>query len=441
MQKNNMKILFFPSDIGGGFGHISRCLALAFEAKNRGHECAFLLNKKKYKDKIINEFKVSVIKKPTSWTNLFRLLKQLFSGSKPSFSPLFTEISGLDFQIIRDGFTSEKQITRILDQYIKIVEKFKPDVLIGDTNLLVWILSQKVKIPVVQIVRFAFHPKTARLIWWKDYPEKMIPPDTCALFNPLLLKMRLKPIKKAEDLLQGNFYIVPSISEIEPIPENINTVHVGELTVPIKDSVLPFRFRGTDNSLPLVYITIGGGAGSVGCKLFFSTIIDAFKDKKIQVIVSAGNKFNLSELPQPPENIKLFNWVPGKLMISRADLIVFHGGYGTLMEAVSCGKPSIIIPFHTEQEGNGRRLEKLGCSILMKMSNSSYRQIENKWKFGSYTYLIQDSYDIRPEMLYEKCYEILNNKKYVNAAKALQTKIKKHQGAQKAVDLIENIQP
>ena len=127
-------------------------------------------------------------------------------------------------------------------------------------------------------------------------------------------------------------------------------------------------------------------------------------------------------------------------MISRADLIVFHGGYGTLMEAVSCGKPSIIIPFHTEQEGNGRRLEKLGCSILMKMSSASYRQIENKWKFGGYTYLIQDSYDIRPEVLYEKCYEILNNKKYINAAKVLQTKIKKHKGVQEAVDLIENIQ-
>jgi len=317
------------------------------------------------------------------------------------------------------------------------VNTYKPDVLVGDTNLLVWMLSQKVKIPVVQIVRFAFHPKTAKLTWWKDHPEEIIAPNTCALFNPLLSKMGVKPITKAEYLLQGNLYIVPSIPEIEPIPENGNTVHVGELTVPAKDSELPSWFREIDTSLPLVYITIGGGAGPVGCKLFFSTIIDAFKDLNIQVVVSASNKFNLSELPNPPQNIKFFNWVPGKLVISKADLIIFHGGYGTMMESVACGKPSIIVPFQTEQEGNGRRLEKLGCGILMKMSNSTYQKVERRWKYGKYSYGVQISYSLTSKRMLENVRKIIKTNKFHKNAKKLQKRAQKYGGAKIVIELIE----
>ena len=195
-----MKILFFPSDIGGGFGHISRCLAIAHEAKYSGHKCAFVINDKKYEKKIKNDFNVFISKIHNRYLFLLQLLRNKISVKKSSVSPLFTEISGLDYQVIRDGLDSEKIIMKILNQYLKIAKDFKPDVLIGDTNLLVWMLSRIVQVPVVQIVRFASYPETAKIIWWKTQPEGMTLPDSSALFNPLLRKMGLRPIKRAEDL-------------------------------------------------------------------------------------------------------------------------------------------------------------------------------------------------------------------------------------------------
>lgn len=432
-----MKILFFPSDLGGGFGHISRCIALAEEAKLRGHECAFVINDWKYYNKIKSNFNIYCSIEYPKWITSLAKMKRRIINHRSPIEPIFTEISSLDYQVIRDGLSDEKIIKKKLTEYSKIFKKFKPDLIVGDTNLLVWMLSQLVGVPVAQIVRYASHPKTANLVWWKNKPEDIIPPDSIAVFNPLMSKMGLNPICKAEDLLQGDLYIVPSIPEIEPIPEDPKTIHVGELTISNEDTETPSWFYELNHQLPLVYITVGGGAGPVGNKKFFSTIVEAFYDKLVQVVVSTSTKFHLEDLPKSTENIMFFNWVPGKFLISKADLVVFHGGYGTLMETVTCGKPTITIPFQTEQEGNGRRLEQLGSGCVLKLSKENPKRIEVKWKYGMYSFFVQKSYDLTAAALFGEIEKVLNNKKYEKKAKELQSKIKRYHGAKKAMELIE----
>jgi len=432
-----MKILFFPSDFGGGFGHISRCIALAQEAQQRGHICAFVTNTKKYHLSLSNNFQVCTLRTNRRWNYILPRLKTMFFQSNARFSPLFTEISGLDFQVIRDGLVNETIVKKILAQYVQIVENFNPNLLVGDTNLLVWILSKKVDIPVVQIVRYASHPATAKFIWWKNEPEGLIPPNSSALFNPLLKQMGIRPLKRAEDLLQGDLYIVPSIPEIEPIPMDGKTVHVGELTISKRDVKIPSWFQEIDSHQPLIYVTIGGGAGPVGNKLFFSTIVEAFANKEIQVIVSTSSKFNPRDFPNLPKNIRFLKWVPGKLLISRADLVIFHGGYGTMMESIACGKPTITIPFHSEQEGNGRRLEQLGCGLVVNLSRENYKRIEGKWKYGTYSFLVQYRYDLTAEELIREVNKILFNAEYLNKAQTIQSKVKEYHGPKKTMDLIE----
>lgn len=432
-----MKLLFFPSDLGGGFGHISRCLALAQEAKHRGHNCAFVINDTKYEENIRDDFKIFVSKMYSRWSLLFSLMKDRFVSFQSPVGPLFTEFTGLDYQVVRDGLVNEQLIKSRLAQYLKIVKTFKPDVLIGDTNLLVWMLSKKADVPVVQIVRYASHPKTAKLIWWKNEPEGMIPPNSSALFNPLLMRMGLWPIRRAEDLLQGELFIVPSIPEIEPIPKDGKTVHVGELTISRRNNEVPSWLQEIDGRQPLIYMTIGGGAGPVGNNLFFSTIAEAFADKPVQVVVSTSSRFNSPDLANPPKNIRFSKWVPGKLLVSKADLVIFHGGYGTMMESIACGKPTITIPFHSEQEGNGRRLEQLGCGLVVKLSRESYKRIEAKWGYGTYTFLVQDRYDLTAEELNGKVNKLLHNNGYLNNAQSLHSKIREYRGAEKATELIE----
>lgn len=434
-----MRILLFPSDRGGGFGHVSRCLALAQEAKKRGHHCAFVLSSPKYEARVSRDFPVFLAKPAGHWAGrVLHGLSRFCRHRAAEEPPLYTAISGLDYQVVRDGLVSQQSIEHVLERYRSAVKAFRPGVLIGDTNFLVWMLSCEVGIPAVQIVRFSSHPLTAKLIWWEDPPADIVPPDSCALFNPILEKAGLQSIQKSEDLFRGDLYVVPSIPEIEPIYGDTKTQYVGGLMVADGRQPEGRWSEGVDSSAPIVYVTIGGGAGPVGNDKFFSSVVDAFAGCPAQVVVSTGGKFKADDMDAIPSNVRFFDWVPGRQMISRADLVVCHGGYGTMIETIAAGKPSIVIPFHSEQEGNGRRLERLGCGRVLRLSNGAFKRINATWPLGQFSYLIQDSYDLTPSQLKSAADEILEDPGYSTSAKALQGRIAEYGGPSKAVELIES---
>ncbi len=433
-----MRVLFFPSDIGGGFGHVSRCIALADQACQRGNSCAFVLNDKKFEKRVASRFPVDIVAPYAGLKR--RLLSPVFEKfrSRNGNKPLYLGISGLDFQLVRDGLVTAKAIEHTLRGYQRAVQRFRPDVLVGDINLLVRFLSHLVELPCVQIVRYAFHPDTAELIWWQDKPSGIQAPDTLSIVNPALAKLGLGAIEACNDMLRGDLYIVPSIPEIEPVPrEASNTSHVGPLVMASDKTASQTPIDAQIGSKPLIYITIGGGAGPVGNQKLFSNIIDAFRAHPAQVIVSTGGKSDLPRVEDLPSNVKMFDWVPADRVIPMADLVVFHGGYGTMMETVAAGKPSVVIPFHTEQEGNGRRLEQLGCAKVLRLSKEPFSSLKVRAAWGEYSYVIQNRYDMNPSMLIDCVDAILRDHRYTDAAKALQGRLVSYGGANQAMELIE----
>ena len=337
----------------------------------------------------------------------------------------------------RDGLTDERILKHTLDQYLEAVHRFKPDLVVGDTNLMARTAATKAILPIAQIVRYATHPDTKGIIWWDDKQDIMEPPDSLQLFNPWFQKIGLGAMTKVGDLLRGDLYLVPSIPELEPIPPDARTMHVGQLSIIDRDEPTPGWLQEINDSLPLIYVTIGGGAGQVGNKLFFQTVIETFRDKPVRVVVSTSDRFDKHDFSHPPNNIMMFPWVPGKHMISRADLVIFHGGYGSMMECVSYGKPSIVLPFQTEQEGNGRRLEQLGCSLILKLSHEQPKHMEGKWKYGKFTFSVQNRYDLSAEELFGSANKVLNNIEYRNNALSLKSKTEAYGGPSMAMELIE----
>jgi len=110
-----------------------------------------------------------------------------------------------------------------------------------------------------------------------------------------------------------------------------------------------------------------------------------------------------------------------------------------MMETVMCGKPTIITPFQTEQEGNGRRLEQLGCGRVILLSKERFKLVEARWNLDTYSFFIQNRYDLKPEELLGEVDRILNNHEYTHKAKRLQSKIKEYRGTKKALELIEKL--
>ena len=424
----SLKILFTPNDIGGGFGHVSRCLAIAEYCKTVGVSTAFLMHHKSATDKIHDDFTVFSV--PVK--SIFQKYSEfIFNYLKPLPMPLFITVTDLSYQVIRDGFTSVNIVKKVINSYLDILNNYKPDIIINDTNLLIGIAAKILDIPLVQITRKAFYPGGSKLIWWEE-KQNLIAPEVTILFNELLDFYNLSPVKKAEELLTGELYVVPSIPELEPDIQGKDTFYVGPL---LKNERQNEEFVLNQNKRKNIYVTIG--AGAVGHSQFFNLINKALGKTEYNIIVSCLGKYKNKPNEDSP-NIHYYNWVLGRQVIRQSDLVIFHGGYGTMMETIEAGIPSLVVPFHSEQESNGRRLRENGCSELCKLSNQEDVIIKKEWNFGKYSYAIQNEFTLSNYELLAYIEKLLNDGSYQDNVKKLNEKLEMYEGPVKILSIIQD---
>lgn len=426
--------LFLPSYLGGGFGHIGRCLSLAQVFNQECGRSIFAMNGPHLR--VVKEagFNVHILSTP-------QVVKGQTNG------PAYIYVPGMEYQIVRDGFDNQARVKGALNEIENIINKTMPDILIGDGYPITWMAGKKTGIPVVQFVKSAVHPMGKRLVWWEEDPKDMIFPDIRPVFNPVLERLGLPHIlKDAEELLQGDLLIVPSIpilDPMEPIPPN--THYVGAI-VRSNDETrsIPEWFSSLGGHKPVIFVTVGGAAGHGGTSHFFKVVIEAFRDCDYKVVVSTGGKVDPESIRPLPDHIKIVRWVPGADMIARSDLVIFHGGY-TRMEILMQGLPSIVIPFHSEQEYYGRVMEKAGVAVVVNYSNDPYQRLLKRWKGGNrwikshhFTIHVRPKMTMKPEDLRAAVSNCLNDKSFRIRAQSLQKELVSYGACRKAIDLLKS---
>ena len=61
-----------------------------------------------------------------------------------------------------------------------------------------------------------------------------------------------------------------------------------------------------------------------------------------------------------PEGIEVFPYLPFSRVLPRCRALFYHGGIGTLAQAVRAGVPHLVVPNAHDQPDNGRRIAELG---------------------------------------------------------------------------------
>ncbi len=434
-----MKILFFPSDLGGGWGHLNRCHAFADYARHQGDACAFVLHQPQLVEKFRPEFKTYHVPLRRSYAK--RIWTQLKKGKTNRPQPYFVTLSRVEYQVIRDGLTEPDIIADLFVKYRRVIQDFQPDLLISDMNLIVGAVASWLKYPLIQIIRAGFFPGQGQLIWWQTLPPELQPPDVRPLFNPVFKRFHLPPLENGDALLTGAGYLIPSIPEIEPVALNDQTHYVGALLKPVTTRGLPEWLKHRSPDLPLIYVTIGGGASSVGSAAFFRTVIEALREPLAEVLISVSDKFDPALFGSLPAHLHLEKWAPGRAVIEQSDLVIFHGGYGTMMETVMAAKPSLVTPSHSEQESNGRRLESLGCSRVCHLSDAPPQLVRHTWRYGEFTTFIQTDYTLSAEKLKSHVLEILPSPSIRQNSRNLQRAAQAYSGVALAYDKLQQFLP
>jgi UDP:flavonoid glycosyltransferase YjiC (YdhE family) len=118
---------------------------------------------------------------------------------------------------------------------------------------------------------------------------------------------------------------------------------------------------------PLVYITFGSVTATLPSAVaLYSAALEAAAEVPARVLLTTGRKISLDELPPPPDNVHLANWVPQADAFAGAELVVCHGGAGTVLGALSAGLPQIVVPLFADQPPNARRVAEVGAGVVVE---------------------------------------------------------------------------
>ena len=150
---------------------------------------------------------------------------------------------------------------------------------------------------------------------------------------------------------------VYTLREYQPYEEEFNDNQYKFLGPSIYERTAPaIDFIKGDKLV--VYISLG--TVLKGAVSFFQNCVDAFSNEDVDVIISVGNKFDISKLKNVSSNIHIYNSVPQIEVLKISDVFVTHGGMNSLSEALVYGTPMVVIPFVSDQPVNARCIEKLG---------------------------------------------------------------------------------
>lgn len=202
-------------------------------------------------------------------------------------------------------------------------------------------------------------------------------------------------------------------------------------SVPIPPTTHIFRYAGFSRSgkedLPLwlpelekrptVYATLGTFDNHRTDIL--TAILEGLRDEPVNLILTVGRNRDPREFGDQPSNVYIERYIPHNLVLPYCDLVLCHGGSGTVMDALSLGLPMLLIPIAADQPDNAQRCREVGAA----------RVIEPDGRAGT---------DL-PRAIRDATRELLGNPVYGQAAQLLRKEIEGLPGLEYAVALLERL--
>ena len=260
---------------------------------------------------------------------------------------------GFNRQISIDNVKKMYKTFKSIGQAKKIIEDFKPDIMIGTGGYIclpVGIAASKYNVPIV------LHESNA--------------------FPGVAIKMLAK---KAETILVGFEDAKERIKNAKNVVVVGNPSKVKKLNFTEKQKQEIINKIGlTDLSKPIVLV-FGGSQGAQKINESFIKIISKKLNKDYQIIWATGpNQYDMIKTKLQSLNISINNIPNVKILpyiynmeevMNCVDLVVSRSGAMTITEISIVGKPSIFIPFpyatENHQEYNAKVLEKVGAAKII----------------------------------------------------------------------------
>ncbi len=334
-----MKFLLMPEN--NSLSHISKCLSIREILINNRHEVHIAIGIK-HSD-FLNRLGIKY--------HVLSDIQETDNGGFPSFK----------------WFTNIETITNCIDEEVALLNKIKPDRVLGVFRFTVFASSQITNVPYDSLICGCIIPDSNDVLGFDHndegigLQEKFLDNFFRFAGNKTSLALSKFGLRKIEDIryaLKGERTFLWDFPEFMPINKNSNIIHVGPFSLnhwPYD----PFNLEDIiDSKYPIAIVSFGT---CISDKLIVQKIVDILFELGYKVIVAAGGQKEMLDIRHSDSRVIVLNFAPLIKIFPYASLLVTHGGQMTIFEALKNEIPVIVMPLQPEQSHNGVCLERIGC--------------------------------------------------------------------------------
>lgn len=281
--------------------------------------------------------------------------------------------------VVLEGFASES--------LFGIANHFNASVVILTTTIAPFYISEKMGAPVpLSHVPHIYLPYTDHMNFLErshnlllSFLEKFYYyytyfPQQEELYNNIFPdpKPPLKELHKNVSLVLANNHFAITY----PRPFGVNMVEIAGLHIQTNNQTLPTHIQAflDGASDGAIYFSLGSNAKSTNLpRNILDALLKVFRSLKQRVLW----KWEDDTLPGKSENIMISSWFPQSAILSHPNmkLLISHGGYLSVMEAVYHAVPIIGLPIMGDQPAITARSEKAGYGLYLSWEDLSEKSL------------------------------------------------------------------
>jgi UDP:flavonoid glycosyltransferase YjiC (YdhE family) len=329
-----MRVLFTNQPMSG---HWHPLVPLAQALESAGHEVAFASLPGYCSTIEAKDFRTFPVGADATEEEAQQINRQLASCTEPPPS----------LAVLRYVFAGIRA-DRMLPDMLDLINDWHPDVLVREhTELTACVAAERTGIPHVVF-------QIGALVPW--FMRAMTAP-----LNRLLASVGLTTGEPADILFRYLMFYPRPLSLWNsdlPMPPTLHTFRYTGFSQS-GDEALPDWVAALDEQ-PTVYATLGTVMNDRTDLL--AAIVDGLREEPINLILTVGRNRSPQDFGEQPTNVHIERYIPQNMLLPFCDMVVTHGGSGTMLDALSFGLPMVMIPIAADQPVNARLCARLGVA-------------------------------------------------------------------------------
>jgi UDP:flavonoid glycosyltransferase YjiC (YdhE family) len=195
------------------------------------------------------------------------------------------------------------------------------------------------------------------------------------LFNSVAKRIGCDPVHSTADLMLGDLTLVTDVPEILGIPdEDMEAWRPGNSSWYRRSTRFQYAgaifakcfgsiseeiesFLGTKK--PTVYVALASTQPQ-----YIYKVCSTLLEMEIRALVATTTQPVC--IPESPD-LLIKDFLPSHLVMPLCDLVIIHGGQGSVQTAIAAGVPLIGIPLQPEQNTNLRLVERQGAGLCLSL--------------------------------------------------------------------------